>query len=101
MKKSIVVKVRLMILATAIIVVGTTAPIVTVSQYAAFRDNFVQHVSSLADVTAFNLRAPIAFENSLEADKTLEPFVTVPAVEAGLVIAADGSLLGRYAKNAL
>ncbi len=96
---SIVNKVRLSILGTAVVAVVVSGAFVMVSEYAIYRDGFVDNVSSFSDILAHNLSASIVFENESEATKTLNALATVPSVEAAFVTGVSGEVFALYRRG--
>ena len=97
--KSIAHKVRLSILGTAVVAVVVSGSFFVVTEYSTYRDGFVENISSMSDVIAYNLTAPIVFSNKREANLTLESFATAPSVELGFVVDDSGSIVASYARD--
>jgi two-component system, sensor histidine kinase len=97
--RSIVDKVRLSIFTTAVVAVVTSGAFVITSEFAMFRDNFIDNIASVADVVSINVAAPVVFNDEAEASRTLSSLAAVKGVRQGVIFDRQGRVFARFGES--
>ena len=97
--RSIADNIRLSILTTAVVAVVVSGSFVIASEYVLFRDNFIENITSVAEVLSINVTAPLVFDDEREARETLAALGAVAGIEQGYIVDATGSVFATFIKQ--
>lgn len=89
-------KLWLAMLATSSAALLLACAVILAVQFAGYRRNLIQNVSTLARILAENSTASIAFGDAAAAQQTLNALQAEPQITMAALFAPDGSILARY-----
>ena len=92
-------KIKTLILLTSSIVLALTCGALITYEWITFRQEMVRSLSTLAEITAFNSTAVLAFDNQLEAREGLAALRAEKHIVAAALYGEDGKLFAKYPED--